>query len=185
MAHRLTGERVEDITAEAVSVGIACWYAPERWFPAMERRGVRAFLTSMPRGSPASLCRSGPRLGIASDERQPQPGQPVRPRWSPNRAGKASMPASCNWSERPARPSRRCSASPTGTRSGLPRSRSSSALAAWLLSHDSERVLAVLVVATPCPLILAAPVAMIGGSTRRHGTVSSCATERRWNDWAV
>jgi heavy metal translocating P-type ATPase len=48
---------------------------------------------------------------------------------------------------------------------------------AYLGSRESERVLAVLVVATPCPLILAAPVAMIGGINRaarrsiiiRHG----------------
>jgi heavy metal translocating P-type ATPase len=35
--------------------------------------------------------------------------------------------------------------------------------AAWLLSGDSIRALAVLVAATPCPLILAAPVALIAG----------------------
>ena len=34
---------------------------------------------------------------------------------------------------------------------------------AWLLSGDPRRALAVLVVATPCPLILAAPVAIVGG----------------------
>jgi heavy metal translocating P-type ATPase len=34
---------------------------------------------------------------------------------------------------------------------------------AWLISGDPVRALAVLVVATPCPLILAAPVAIIGG----------------------
>ncbi len=34
---------------------------------------------------------------------------------------------------------------------------------AWYLSGDAIRALAVLVVATPCPLILAAPVAFIGG----------------------
>ncbi len=34
---------------------------------------------------------------------------------------------------------------------------------AWFISDDVSRVLAVLVVATPCPLILAAPVAIIGG----------------------
>ncbi|HEY0931938.1 MAG TPA: heavy metal translocating P-type ATPase [Gemmatimonas sp.] len=39
-------------------------------------------------------------------------------------------------------------------------------LAAWLISRDTTRVLAVLVVATPCPLILAAPVAIIGGINR-------------------
>jgi heavy metal translocating P-type ATPase len=38
--------------------------------------------------------------------------------------------------------------------------------AAWFISHDWARVLAVLVVATPCPLILAAPVAIIGGINR-------------------
>jgi len=45
--------------------------------------------------------------------------------------------------------------------------------AAWLISHDSARVLAVLVVATPCPLILAAPVAMIGGINQaaRHNII--------------
>ncbi|MET0341315.1 MAG: heavy metal translocating P-type ATPase [Polyangiales bacterium] len=37
---------------------------------------------------------------------------------------------------------------------------------AWLLSGDPERALAVLVVATPCPLIIAAPVAMLGGVSR-------------------
>jgi heavy metal translocating P-type ATPase len=37
---------------------------------------------------------------------------------------------------------------------------------AWLASGDPSRVLAVLVVATPCPLILAVPVAVIGGINR-------------------
>ncbi|MBL8984374.1 MAG: cadmium-translocating P-type ATPase [Gemmatimonadetes bacterium] len=36
----------------------------------------------------------------------------------------------------------------------------------WLVSDDPLRVLAVLVVATPCPLILATPIAMIGGINR-------------------
>jgi heavy metal translocating P-type ATPase len=48
---------------------------------------------------------------------------------------------------------------------------------AWFASRDPQRVLAVLVVATPCPLILAVPVAVIGGINRaarrqivfRHG----------------
>ncbi len=37
---------------------------------------------------------------------------------------------------------------------------------AWALSGDPVRALAVLVVATPCPLILAAPVALIAGVSR-------------------
>ncbi|ACK52649.1 heavy metal translocating P-type ATPase [Methylocella silvestris BL2] len=38
--------------------------------------------------------------------------------------------------------------------------------AAWGFSHDPLRALAVLVAATPCPLILAAPVAFIAGTSR-------------------
>lgn len=34
---------------------------------------------------------------------------------------------------------------------------------AWILSHDSVNALAVLVVATPCPLILATPIAIMSG----------------------
>ena len=38
--------------------------------------------------------------------------------------------------------------------------------AAWLISGDAERAVAVLVVATPCPLIIAAPVAIVSGLSR-------------------
>lgn len=37
---------------------------------------------------------------------------------------------------------------------------------AWALSGEAERALAVLVVATPCPLILAVPVALVAGMSR-------------------
>jgi heavy metal translocating P-type ATPase len=37
---------------------------------------------------------------------------------------------------------------------------------AWFLSGDAVRALAVLVVATPCPLILAAPIALLAGVSR-------------------
>ena len=40
------------------------------------------------------------------------------------------------------------------------------AAAAWLASGDPVRAVAVLVVATPCPLILAAPVALVSGVSR-------------------
>ena len=44
---------------------------------------------------------------------------------------------------------------------------------AWLVSCDPVRALAVLVVATPCPLILAAPVAIVAGisAAARHGVL--------------
>jgi heavy metal translocating P-type ATPase len=40
---------------------------------------------------------------------------------------------------------------------------------AWLASGDPVRALAVLVVATPCPLILAAPIAIVSGISRAAG----------------
>ncbi len=40
------------------------------------------------------------------------------------------------------------------------------AAAAWQLAHDPIRLLAVLVVATPCPLILATPIAIMSGVSR-------------------
>lgn len=40
---------------------------------------------------------------------------------------------------------------------------------AWALSGESVRALAVLVVATPCPLVLAAPVAVVSGIAREIG----------------
>jgi len=48
------------------------------------------------------------------------------------------------------------------------------AIGAWLLSGDPVRALAVLVVATPCPLILAAPVALLSGVSRaaRRGVIT-------------
>jgi heavy metal translocating P-type ATPase len=44
---------------------------------------------------------------------------------------------------------------------------------AWLVSGDAVRALAVLVVATPCPLILAAPIAFVSGLSRaaRSGVI--------------
>lgn len=40
---------------------------------------------------------------------------------------------------------------------------------AWLVSGDPVRAVAVLVVATPCPLILAAPIALVSGMARATG----------------
>ena len=47
------------------------------------------------------------------------------------------------------------------------------AIGAWVISGQSIRFLEVLVVATPCPLILAAPIAVISGMSRaaRHGII--------------
>lgn len=47
------------------------------------------------------------------------------------------------------------------------------AITAWVLSGQAIRFLEVIVVATPCPLILAAPIAIISGMSRaaRHGII--------------
>ena len=44
---------------------------------------------------------------------------------------------------------------------------------AWLISGDPVRALAVIVVATPCPLLLAAPIAIVAGLSRaaRRGII--------------
>lgn len=54
--------------------------------------------------------------------------------------------------------------------------------AAWALSGDARRFLEVIVVATPCPLLLGAPIAIISGMSRaaKHGIIikNSIALER-------
>lgn len=59
------------------------------------------------------------------------------------------------------------------------------AILAWVLSGDSLRFLEVIVVATPCPLILAAPIAVISGMSRsaKHGIIikTGSALERLAN----
>lgn len=47
------------------------------------------------------------------------------------------------------------------------------AITAWILGHHAIRFLEVIVVATPCPLLLAAPIAVISGMSRaaKHGII--------------
>lgn len=58
-------------------------------------------------------------------------------------------------------------------------------LVAWAASRDPLRVLAVLVVATPCPMLLATPVAIVGGinrAARQHLIVRSGGALERLGD---
>ena len=54
---------------------------------------------------------------------------------------------------------------------------------AWVLSGDPVRAVAVLVVATPCPLILAAPIAITAGLSRAASRGRSSRAESRWSAW--
>ena len=82
------------------------------------------------------------------------------------RKAKAPTPASCGWRRQRRPPRRQPSGWRTGSRSCFCPSRSLSQEFAWAFSGDPVRGLAVLVTATPCPLILAAPVAYIAGVAR-------------------
>ena len=73
------------------------------------------------------------------------------------------MPASCGWRARRRPRRRRSFALPIATRCCCLPVTLVVAGAAWFFSGDPVRGLAVLVAATPCPLILAAPVAFIAG----------------------
>jgi cation transport ATPase len=57
------------------------------------------------------------------------------------------------------------------------------ALGVWAYSGEAIRFLEVIVVATPCPLLLAAPIALISGMARasRYGIISK--TARRSRSW--
>ena len=51
---------------------------------------------------------------------------------------------------------------------------------AWVASSDALRFLAVLVVATPCPLLIGIPVAIIGSISLALGAASSSKIQRSW-----
>ena len=63
------------------------------------------------------------------------------------------------------------------------------AIAAWIIGHQPIRFLEVIVVATPCPLLLAAPIALISGMSRasRYGIIvkTGSALERLAESRAV
>ena len=72
----------------------------------------------------------------------------------------------CAWSRLHGPTRRRSCGSRIGMRCGSSRSPWSRALLAWAVSGDAVRAVAVLVVATPCPLLLAAPIAIVSGMSR-------------------
>ena len=79
------------------------------------------------------------------------------------------MPASSAWSKGRSAPRRRCLGSSIALRWCSSRSRCVIAAVAWFFTGDPVRAVAVLVIATPCPLILAVPVAIVSGPSRAAG----------------
>ena len=175
VAHLLSGERVEDITAEAAAVGDRLLVRPGEMVPCdgTVASGQSYVDASRLTGEPLPI-RAEPGIHLLSGSlNQHSPFVLL-----------VTKPARESQYARIVQLVREASAS----KSPLLRLADRYAvwftpltllvcLAAWLLSHESTRVLAVLVVATPCPLILAAPVAVIGGINRaarcgvivRHG----------------
>src|SRR6476646_4158678 len=82
--------------------------------------------------------------------------------WRP----RVPMPESCVSLRQRSVPRRRWRASPTGSQWPSSPLLSCSPVGPWIVTGDPVRALAVLVVATPCPLILAVPVAIISGVSR-------------------
>ena len=123
--------------------------------------------------SPASRCRSSALPVTRSAAASVNAGGPFDLRGDHDARPRAPTPASCGSS-----PRREASSAPfvrlADRYAGVFLAVSARARrAAWAISGDLVRAVAVLVVATPCPLILAAPVAIVSGLSRaaRRGVV--------------
>ena len=115
-------------------------------------------------GEPLPVVR-GPGAPVRSGARNAgRPPSRCAPR---GRRPRAPTPRSCGWSRQAEAAAGALRAHGRPLRGRLPagHARRSPALA-WAASGDRVRALAVLVVATPCPLILAAPIALISGVSR-------------------
>lgn len=175
LAHRYRNDRVEDIRAEAVEVGDELLIRPGELVPCdgVVAAGYSQVDTSRLTGEPVPLSA---RAGVTLASGYANLDGPLRMC--------VTAPASESHYARIVELVR------TAQASKAPLQRLADwyavwftpltlavAAAAYLLSHDPVRVLAVLVVATPCPLILATPVAVVGGINRaarrgilfRHG----------------
>lgn len=174
-AHRVLDTRVSDIDAGAIEPGDALLVRPGELVPAdgVVVQGTSHVDTSRLTGEPVPV-RAGPGTRLLSG--------------SVNQEGAITMRAERRSQESQYAKIVDLVRSAQASKSPLQRTADvwavwftpltlAACAVAWLVSHDWTRVLAVLVVATPCPLILAAPVAIIGGINRaarraiivRHG----------------
>jgi heavy metal translocating P-type ATPase len=176
LAHRLTAEGVEDVDADAVAVGDGLLVRPGELLPcdALVLEGRSHVDAARLTGEPVPVT-AAPGVHLLSGSLNLDGPLTVR----------VTAPASESQYARIVELVR------TAQESKSPLQRLADRYAVWftpltllvclvvyLFSHDPVRVLAVLVVATPCPLILATPVAVVGGINRaarrgiifRHGS---------------
>jgi len=174
-AHRLEGKRVVDVPAEAVAVGDRILVRPGEMVPCdgLVESGTSQVDVARITGEPVPL--------------RAAPGDTLR---SGSLVMEGALVLRVTALSRESLYARIVELVRTAQASKAPLQRLADRYAVWFtpvtlavatlayaLSGDPDRVLAVLVVATPCPLILATPVAIIGGINRaarrqvivRHG----------------
>lgn len=175
LAHRLRRDQVEDISADQVAVGDELLVRPGELVPcdAVVLNGRSHVDTAQLTGEPLPIT-AEPGVRLASGYH--------------NLDGPLTVQATARAGE--SQYARIVELVRTAQASKAPLQRLADRYAAWFtpltlavcavtygLTRDPTRVLAVLVVATPCPLILATPVAVVGGLNRgarrgilfRHG----------------
>jgi heavy metal translocating P-type ATPase len=171
IAHRFVGGDLEDVEVDEVAVGDELLVRPGELVPCdgVVVEGVSSVDTSRLTGEPLPVT-ARPGAGFLSGSLNQE--SPLRIR-ATARAGESQY-------------ARIVDLVRTAQASKSPLQRMADRYAVWFtpltlavcalayaVSGDPVRVLAVLVVATPCPLIIAAPVSIIGGINRaaRHGIV--------------
>ncbi len=171
LAHRVSGDDVEDVSAEAIAVGDTLLLRPGELIPsdAVVLEGRSHVDASRLTGEPIPVS-ARPGTTLLSGSLNLEGALTVR----------ATAPA------RQSQYAKIVELVRTAQASKSPLQRLADRYAVWftpatllvcllayVMSGDPLRVLAVLVVATPCPLILATPVAVVGGINRaaRHGII--------------
>ncbi len=172
VVHRYADGELTTPPLEAVQRGDLLLVQPGEVVPVDGRveRDVAVLDESALTGEPLPVEHEAGRRG---PQRRGERGRPVRPAGDDHGEPRARTPGSSGSSPRPRRRARRSSGSPIGTPAVFLVVSLALAGAAWAISGDLVRAVAVLVVATPCPLILAAPVAIVSGLSRaaRRGVV--------------
>jgi heavy metal translocating P-type ATPase len=171
LAHRVTARGVEDLAAEAVEVGDELFVRPGELVPAdaVVLKGRSQVDTARLTGEPVPVTAT-PGVRLLSG--------------SVNLDGPLTIRATARAAE--SQYARIVELVRTAQESKSPLQRLADRYAVWftpitllvclvayVATQDAVRVLAVLVVATPCPLILATPVAVVGGINRaaKHGII--------------